>query len=88
MILRKTSVERIRISSLGPEFLSDEFFAIIEDRRCLPHFHLSIQSFADGVLQAMNRNYDSAILDRVLRRFRQIHRSDRHMLSLGADMIV
>ncbi len=66
MILTHTRIERIRISSLGPEFLDDRFFALVEDTRFLPHFHVSIQHFADSILHRMNRHYDSATLDRVL----------------------
>ncbi|MBU1759001.1 hypothetical protein KKG31_07970 [Patescibacteria group bacterium] len=50
-ILKQTTIPRIRISSLGPEYLNDEFFEVIENPRILPHFHLSIQSFSDDVLK-------------------------------------
>jgi tRNA A37 methylthiotransferase MiaB len=85
-ILGKTQIERIRISSLGPEYLNDAFFDVIQDPRILPHFHLSIQSFADPVLQAMKRNYSAADLDRVLKQFSNIKSSVP--VSLGADIIV
>lgn len=85
-ILEKTQIERIRISSLGPEYLNEAFFDVIQDPRILPHFHLSIQSFADPVLQAMKRNYSAADLDRVLKQFSKIKTSVP--VSLGADIIV
>lgn len=88
MILKRTSIERIRISSLWPEFLDDAFFALMEDRRFLPHFHFSIQHFDDYVLTRMNRNYDSAVLDSVLSRIRTLQRHDRDYISIGADLIV
>jgi tRNA A37 methylthiotransferase MiaB len=68
--------------------LDDDFFAVIEDPRIMPHFHLSIQSFADPVLRAMKRNYDAKLLETVLKKFRKLQRSDAAHISLGADLIV
>jgi tRNA A37 methylthiotransferase MiaB len=75
-ILRKTSIPRIRISSIGPEFASDRFFEVVNEKRILPHFHYSIQSFSDHVLQGMRRNYDNHILDKVLQKTRKLTRKD------------
>lgn len=54
-------LERIRLSSLEPRIITDEF---VERLRRLPkicpHFHLSLQSGSDTVLQRMNRKYDTA----------------------------
>lgn len=88
MILHRTSIGRIRISSLGPEFLDDRFFDLIHDQRFLPHFHVSIQHFDDQVLQLMNRNYDSSVLDHVLSGLRWLDRDDQAVISIGADLIV
>lgn len=85
-ILEKTQIPRIRISSLWPEYLDDEFFKVIENPRILPHFHLSIQSFSDSVLQCMKRNYDAKTLDRVLTKIRSI--KIKIPVSIGADIIV
>jgi len=68
--------------------LDDKFFEVVSDTRFLPHFHISIQSFATPVLQLMNRNYDEILLDRVLRRIRQLPRADAERISIGADLIV
>ena len=87
-ILQKTSIERIRISSLWPEFLDDQFFELMHDSRFLPHFHFSIQHFDTGVLKLMNRNYDYERLDTVLTRIRSLNRPDRDLISIGADLIV
>lgn len=87
-IIDETSVPRIRISSLGPEFLDDAFFALMENERFLPHFHFSIQSFSDIVLQKMNRNYGAAVLDDVLTKIRKLQRPDADSISIGADIIV
>jgi threonylcarbamoyladenosine tRNA methylthiotransferase MtaB len=86
-IIKYTSVKRIRISSLWPEFLDDRFFELMKNSRFLPHFHFSIQSFSDKVLKLMNRNYDAELLDRVLTRIRTLERPDQEFISIGADII-
>lgn len=87
-ILLKTSIPRIRISSLWPEFLNDHFFEVVSDTRFLPHFHFSIQHFDDELLARMNRNYWSKILDNVLTKIRNIKRTDREYISIWWDLIV
>ena len=87
-ILDETKIERIRISSLWPEFLDEKFFEVVKDPKFLPHFHFSIQSFSDNVLKAMNRNYDSERLDYVLTKIRNLDRPDRNQISIWADIIV
>lgn len=59
---------------------------MIENPRILPHFHLSIQSFSDGVLQRMRRNYDAKTLDLVLTKIRSL--KTKVPVSIGADIIV
>lgn len=87
-VLQQTKIPRIRLSSLGPEFLNDKFFKVIQDNRFLPHFHISIQSFSDDVLKSMNRNYTSKTLEDVLTKFRNLDRKDKDYISLWADIIV
>lgn len=87
-ILTKTTIKRIRISSLGPEFLDDRFYELMEDERFLPHFHVSIQHFEDGVLRRMNRNYTTKTLDTVLKNLRWLQRPDKEFISIWADLIV
>lgn len=60
-------LERIRLGSLEPRLLSDDFIEAIKnmDKFC-PHFHLSLQSGSDTVLKRMNRKYDTkTYLERV-----------------------
>ncbi len=57
----KSGVERIRLSSLEPEMLTDEEIERLKAVKTLcPHFHLSLQSGSDTVLKRMNRKYDTA----------------------------
>ena len=55
-------MERIRLSSIEPQHVDDELLDVwrASGGRCLPHFHLPLQSGDDGVLRRMGRRYDSA----------------------------
>lgn len=86
-ILEQTSIPRIRISSLDPQYLDDRFFQIISNPRFCPHFHLSIQSFSPKVLKLMHRGYDAEQLNMLLQKFRKLNRPDAEFVSLGADII-
>jgi threonylcarbamoyladenosine tRNA methylthiotransferase MtaB len=81
-IIKETTVPRIRISSLDPQYLNDEFFEIVSDKRFCPHFHFSIQSFSDKVLKLMNRAYSSEKLDYVLKSIRNLNRDDKEYISI------
>ncbi|MDO8749844.1 MAG: tRNA (N(6)-L-threonylcarbamoyladenosine(37)-C(2))-methylthiotransferase MtaB [Dehalococcoidia bacterium] len=56
-LLEKTSVPRLRVSSLQPQEISDELLALWENPRLCPHFHLPLQSGSAEVLKAMHRRY-------------------------------
>ncbi len=88
LIIKRTNIPRIRISSLGPEFLDDHFFEVIEDERILPYFHISIQSFSDNVLSNMRRQYDLRLLENIFERFASLRRADKDIISFWADIIV
>ncbi len=55
---RVEGIRRIRLGSLEPRIVSEEFLGGLAqiDEAC-PHFHLSLQSGCDTVLQRMNRHY-------------------------------
>ncbi len=51
-------IERIRLSSLEPTVVTDDFMKSISRLyKVCDHFHLSLQSGSDTVLQRMNRKY-------------------------------
>jgi len=54
-ILADTEIERLRLSSVEPWDLDEEFFEIFADPRLLPHLHLPLQSGCDAALQRMAR---------------------------------
>ncbi|MBQ9335342.1 MAG: MiaB/RimO family radical SAM methylthiotransferase, partial [Alphaproteobacteria bacterium] len=57
-VLKKTSLDRLRISSLDPAGVDDKLFDIItNEMRVMPHFHLSIQAGDNDVLKAMRRRH-------------------------------
>lgn len=85
-ILKQTTIPRIRISSMWPEYANDEFFEVALDERILPHFHYSIQSFSDNVLQNMWRHYSSEELKTVLKKTRNLKK--KNQISIWADIIV
>jgi tRNA A37 methylthiotransferase MiaB len=70
VILKKTTLERLRISSLGVEFVSDELIQLFQNTRINPYIHLSIQSGSTPILKAMNRHYDGIKLREVLTKLR------------------
>ena len=56
-----TGMERIRLGSLEPRMITQETVHALRgaDKLC-PHFHLSLQSGCDAVLQRMRRRYTTA----------------------------
>ncbi len=55
-------IERIRFGSLEPRIITDEFMKKLSlSNKVCDHFHLSLQSGSDTVLERMNRKYTTAI---------------------------
>ncbi|MCG8575575.1 MAG: tRNA (N(6)-L-threonylcarbamoyladenosine(37)-C(2))-methylthiotransferase MtaB [Flavobacteriales bacterium] len=51
-------IERLRISSIEPNLLSNEIIDFVSDsNRFVPHFHIPLQSGSDMLLKAMRRKY-------------------------------
>jgi threonylcarbamoyladenosine tRNA methylthiotransferase MtaB len=77
-------LERLRISSIDSVEADDDLFdAIANERRLMPHLHLSLQAGDDMVLKRMKRRHlrDDAI------RFCQNARALRPDMVFGADII-
>ncbi len=83
-ILEQTSIPRIRMSSLGPQFLQDGFFAVLRDPRICDHLHLSVQSGSPTVLQRMNRGHGIKEVFRIAEHARAV----RPDIALTCDLIV
>lgn len=51
-------IERIRISSIEPNLLTDEVIEFVsKSRAVVPHFHIPLQSGSDKILELMKRRY-------------------------------
>jgi threonylcarbamoyladenosine tRNA methylthiotransferase MtaB len=58
MVHEVEGIERIRLGSLEPRLITEEFAAALAKmEKICPHFHLSLQSGCDATLQRMNRKY-------------------------------
>ncbi|HHX71006.1 MAG: tRNA (N(6)-L-threonylcarbamoyladenosine(37)-C(2))-methylthiotransferase MtaB [Miniphocaeibacter sp.] len=54
------SIKRIRLSSLEPRIITDDFlYRVKNTNKFCDHFHLSLQSGSDKILKLMNRKYDT-----------------------------
>jgi threonylcarbamoyladenosine tRNA methylthiotransferase MtaB len=72
-ILAETAVERIRLSSIEPQHVTAELLEVWTGSggRCLPHFHIPLQSGDDTILRRMGRRYDAAFYAELVARVRR-----------------
>lgn len=78
------TLERLRISSMNPNGISDELFDLItNESRILPHLHLSIQSGNNEVLKSMRRNYTREFVLDLINKLKK----SKENLVIGADII-
>lgn len=54
-ILAETDIPRIRLASVEPWDLPENFFSLFSNKRLMPHLHLPLQSGSDSVLRRMAR---------------------------------
>lgn len=60
-IAKVEAIERIRLSSLEPDYLSDDIIdRLSKTKKLCPQFHLALQSGCDATLARMNRHYNTA----------------------------
>ncbi len=65
-------IERIRLGSLEPMFLTQEFINSIEGlHKLCPHFHISLQSGSEKTLKHMNRKYSPEDYRRIVRALKE-----------------
>lgn len=66
-ILERTSVRRLRLSSVEPKTLTAELKELLASSpRICRHLHIPLQSGDDGILRRMNRHYRSAYYRRLV----------------------
>jgi len=72
-LLDSTEIERMRLSSIEVNEITDELLDVFaSSRRLQRHFHIPLQSADDGVIRIMNRHYTAADFRRVTARIREI----------------
>ena len=77
-------LERLRLSTLDPAEIDEELWRLLaEEKRLMPHLHLSIQAGDDLILKRMKRRHSRANAIAVARRARAL----RAEVALGADLI-
>lgn len=65
-VLTRTTISRVRLSSLEPIEISDRLLAMYENPRLCAHFHMSIQSADTETLKQMKRNYSQEQVESAL----------------------
>ena len=78
-------IERIRLGSIEPPLITDEFIARLSKlEKICHHFHLSLQSGCDETLRRMNRRYSTEQFKQVVERLRKAYED----VILTTDIIV
>lgn len=86
MILEKTSLPRLRLSSLEPQTVRDDLVRIYADSagRICRHMHMPLQSGSSRILKLMQRPYDQRTY---IQRVTEIKSAQSNTI-IGADVIV
>ena len=67
-------IKRIRLSSLEPRIVDKEFLdRLSKVEQFCDHFHLSLQSGSDSILQSMNRKYDTNLYEKTINLIRKYY---------------
>jgi threonylcarbamoyladenosine tRNA methylthiotransferase MtaB len=84
IILKKTKISRIRLSSLEINEITEDIIEILQDKRICSHLHIPLQSGDDHILKLMNRNYSvkkfASKIETISKKVKDI--------SIGTDVIV
>ena len=82
---RVEGINRIRISSIEPNLLTDEIIAFVaSSERFVPHFHIPLQSGSDKILGLMRRRYRRDLYAGRVQRIKQL----MPHCCIGVDVIV
>ncbi len=78
------ALPRLRLSSIDSVEIDDRLFALLtQERRVMPHVHLSLQAGDDMILKRMKRRHSRSEAIRIVERLL----SARPEISIGADII-
>ncbi|MBT8439373.1 MAG: MiaB/RimO family radical SAM methylthiotransferase, partial [Gammaproteobacteria bacterium] len=83
-VLKSTDMQRIRMGSLEPWELHDDFWHLFEDNRVMPHLHLPLQSGANSVLRRMARRCKTEDFAQLLKQARDVN----PLFNITTDIIV
>ena len=78
-------IERLRISSIEPNLLTDEIIEFVASSRTfVPHFHIPLQSGSDRILKMMRRRYRRSLYAKRVNQIKEIMPD----ACIGVDVIV
>lgn len=83
-ILEIDGLERVRIGSVYPDKINDEFISLFKNKKLMPHLHISLQSCDDTVLKNMRRSYGASLIDERLTKLKK----EVPNIEFSADVIV
>lgn len=83
-ILQQTSILRLRLGSLEPWDLPNNFFDLFSNPRLMPHLHLPLQSGSDSVLKRMSRRCKTTEFSKIVQQAR--HKTPN--INITTDIIV
>ena len=84
-LVRVDGLERVRISSIEPNLLTDEIIDFVADEpKMCRHFHVPLQSGCDEILRLMRRRYNTGTYRDLIDRVRRVIPG----CGLGVDIIV
>ena len=78
-------IDRLRISSIEPNLLSDEIIEFCaESKKFMPHFHIPLQSGSNKILSLMKRRYNKELYKSKINKVRNVLPN----CSIGVDVMV
>ncbi len=84
LLIHVPDLPRLRLSSLDSVEIDERLFALItQEKRVMPHLHLSLQAGDDMILKRMKRRHSRADAVRLVERLL----AKRPEISIGADII-
>jgi len=69
-LLSGTKKIAVRLSSLAPDSVDEQLVRVLAHPRIRPHFHLSVQSCSDEILEKMGRTYNSQAVQNAVKLLR------------------
>ena len=78
-------LERLRISSIEPNLLSNEIIELAAvSQKIVPHFHIPLQSGSDELLKSMRRKYDTTLYTSRVQKIKELMPD----ACIGVDVII